>query len=303
MRGRATIANEGPDRQTTKYGCRTSLLVGLLLAAVQQVRATANKTSCLNNLRQVSLALHHYHNQAGSLPAGFSYRNGKSPTPLASWEIAILPMMEQVAVYNQSEADFKSSPDFSEPPVHKGLSTFIRSYVCPADSRILQPVREPQTSLVVAFTSYLGVSGRFTQEPDGVLFIDSKIRFDEILDGLSNTLSVGERPPSSDLRRGWWYGGLGQSVLTRPTGSTDMILGVRELNFESHNRYGCPPGPFPFKSHRFDDSCAHYQFWSPHSGGAHFAFCDGSVQFLRYEADSILPTLATRAGRDKVDGY
>ena len=50
----------------------------------------------------------------------------------------------------------------------------------------------------------------------------------------------------------------------------------------------------------FDDPCGMFHFWSPHPGGAHFLFADASVRFLRYEADPILPALATRAGGESV---
>jgi hypothetical protein len=61
---------------------------------------------------------------------------------------------------------------------------------------------------------------------------------------------------------------------------------------------GCPGGPFEFKARSFGDPCGGFQFWSVHTGGAHFARCDGSAGFLSYSADSVLPALATRAGGD-----
>ena len=103
---------------------------------MRSVTTVESKTACPNNLRQVALSLHNYHNQTGSLPAGFSYQNGKSIAPLASWEIAILPSMEQVSVFHQAEADYKSNSNFAGKPPHKGLSTLIPAYVCPADSRM-----------------------------------------------------------------------------------------------------------------------------------------------------------------------
>jgi prepilin-type processing-associated H-X9-DG protein len=56
----------------------------------------------------------------------------------------------------------------------------------------------------------------------------------------------------------------------------------------------------PFRPSRFDDPCGMFHFWSPHPGGANFAFCDGSVRFLAYSANDVLPALATRAGGEPV---
>jgi prepilin-type processing-associated H-X9-DG protein len=118
------------------------------------------------------------------------------------------------------------------------------------------------------------------------------VRLAEVTDGASNTLMVGERPPSADLVAGWWYAGWGQDK----DGSTDMVLGVRELNVRRHYPTDCPPGPYDFGPGRLSDPCSAFHFWSVHPGGAHFLLVDGSVRFLRYPAAPLMPALATRAG-------
>ena len=74
-----------------------------------------------------------------------------------------------------------------------------------------------------------------------------------------------------------------------------MILGVRTLN---NSIYGpnCPVGPYAFKPGKLDNQCDAFHFWSPHAGGANFLLCDGSVRFLQYSANSIMPALASRGG-------
>jgi prepilin-type processing-associated H-X9-DG protein len=129
---------------------------------------------------------------------------------------------------------------------------------------------------------------------DGVLLRDQAIRLSDITDGTSQTLLAGERPPSANFQFGWWYAGAGQ----RFTGSADMILGVRERNLLQVTKGSCPPGTYSFISGRTDDQCDMFHFWSLHSGGANFVFADGSVHFLGYAADSILPALASRAAGD-----
>jgi prepilin-type processing-associated H-X9-DG protein len=146
---------------------------------------------------------------------------------------------------------------------------------------------------LAAFTSYLGVSGLDYSTRDGVLFQDSEVRFAEILDGTSNTLMLGERPPSTDLQFGWWYAGIGQLW----TGSGDLILGVREQNLlPILPGSPCGPGAYPFSPGGFKDPCAMFHYWSPHHNGANFALWDGSVRLIRYSANPIIPALASRAG-------
>ena len=124
-----------------------------------------------------------------------------------------------------------------------------------------------------------------------MLFLDSAVRLTDISDGTSNTIAIGERPPSADLYFGWWYAGVGQLG----NGDADTHLGVRGLN-ERVAGSTCPVGSYHFAAGRVRDQCDMFHFWSLHPGGANFAFADGSVRFLSYSADSVMPALSTRAG-------
>jgi prepilin-type N-terminal cleavage/methylation domain-containing protein/prepilin-type processing-associated H-X9-DG protein len=269
------------------------ILTGLTLAAVQRVRAAATRTRCANQLRQIGLALHHYHDTKGSLPAGVSYRNGVDPMPFVSWQTRVLPFLEQKAVWEQAVQAFQQDRDFHHNPPHLGFGTVMPIFVCPADTRAYSI--GPEDNPYVAFTSYLGVEGTALLKHDGVLFLDSSIRFADMTDGTSQTLMVGERPHSADGALGWWYAGKGQNY----DGSADMVMAVREQNLYIYGP-ACPAGPVPFGPGRVNNQCDAFHFWSLHTGGAHFIFCDGSVHFLSYAADSILPALATRAGGETV---
>jgi prepilin-type processing-associated H-X9-DG protein len=78
-----------------------------------------------------------------------------------------------------------------------------------------------------------------------------------------------------------------------------MVLGVREIN-DSIDLEGCPVGPYSFAPGNLNNECDVLHFWSLHSGGANFLFCDGSVHFLTYDAADIMAALATRAGGEAV---
>lgn len=274
----------------------TGILIALILSAVQKVRESANRTICLNQLRQLALALQQHHDAAGQLPVGYFPVSGTSAMPATGWPLAIAPLLEQPTLLGIADSDFKRTRNFLEPGApHRNLSFAWRAFTCPSDGRIGSAVYLSTFSANVAFTSYVGNCGRTCSRENGVLFPDSKIHFREITDGLSHTLLLSERPPSHDLRYGWWYAGLG----TDNFGTAEMILGVREPN--SLGDMMCPSGPFGFQASRFSDSCGMFHPWSPHPGGAHFAFADGSARFVSYSADSILPALATRAGGETVE--
>src|SRR5262249_56860407 len=94
----------------------------------------------------------------------------------------------------------------------------------------------------VAFTAYLGVAGTSAPGLLGVLFADSAVRLADITDGASQTLLVGERPPSPDERFGWWYAGEGCDTM----GTADMIMGVNEYNFYGLSYHPCDFWPYSY---------------------------------------------------------
>ena len=269
-----------------------AVLMALLLPAVQRVRETAARTSCANKVKQLGLALHSYQASHGRLPQGTTSYSRNRPFPGLSWLGRILPEIEQSRMWSDVEQYYGITRD---PTVHPLFSRPVAAFQCPSDERVINAQFTHQ-GYYPALTSYLGCAGTDYTRKDGVLFVDSAIDFNSISDGAANTLLLGERPPSADFWYGWWYTGEG----TAGTGVCDMLLGVREQFDHGQYSAGCPEGPYQFGPGQFSQQCDLFHFWSPHPGGANFAFCDGSVRFISYSANPIMPALATRAGGEAV---
>jgi prepilin-type processing-associated H-X9-DG protein len=269
-------------------------LTGLLLPAVQRLRDAGTRAECANNLHQIGLALHGYHGTHKVFPP--AVRGQAADYPYLSWHAGILPFVEQGALWEQTRTAFAQEPSFWIVPPHIGLGTVLPTYSCPSNPRTRELI-QPE-NVMVAFTTYLGVAGRNQAAHDGVLFFDSKVRLTDIQDGTSNTLMVGERPPSPDFRFGWWYAGVGQNN----NGSADMLLGVEESRDPACFRTPtCPPNrPYTFGPGSLSNICDIFHFWSLHIGGANFLYADGSVRFLSYSAAPLMPALATRNGGESI---
>jgi prepilin-type N-terminal cleavage/methylation domain-containing protein/prepilin-type processing-associated H-X9-DG protein len=299
-----------------------AVLIGLLLPAIQKVRDAAARTQCANNMHQIGLALHNYHGTNGSFPTGLNTGPmiGPFPSPPArpywywSWMPQLLPYCEQDNLYRQADTWQQRSAWYRNPfgswwdnwqttPPNPALGTPVKVWQCPADSRTL--VASDDYGLRVAYTTYLGVSGTNLRTFDGIFYANSKTRFGDITDGTSNTVMVGERPPSKDLWFGWWFAGAGQydPVQDDQLGSCDVVLGAREFNTQSNGveTDQCPVGPYSFSPGQLNDPCSTFHFWSLHPGGANFLYADASVHFLPYSAANNLPALATRRGGEVVN--
>jgi prepilin-type N-terminal cleavage/methylation domain-containing protein/prepilin-type processing-associated H-X9-DG protein len=274
-----------------------SILIGLTLAGVQKVRASAAKVQCGNQLRQLALGLQQYHDANNRFPAGTSVYEGKSSQPFVSWLTRILPHVEQDALWRQTLAAFQSDKRFSNPPHTPISGRNITVFMCPADSHARTLF--PYANSVFGYTSYLGVNGTDYNYWNGILHEDSEVKIAEIRDGTSNTLLVGERSVGRKVPKlGWWYAGVGQNR----SGSLDHHLGVREIN-NYDDLSACFHGPYQYRAGSTSEACDAFRFWSHHTGGAHFAFADGSVKFMAYSANEVMPALATKAGNETLPEY
>ncbi len=290
------------------------ILIALLLPAVQKVRDAANRTFCMNNLKQIGLALMMYHDRNETFPPGYTeavFPAPPDPHQYLSWMGRILPYIEQDVLAGQMEAAFtrqgfnRDAQGAAHAAVYR---TVLSVYKCPSDDRQYQASNNPSVGLI-AYTGYQGVSGTDLRANDGVLYYNSAVRLKDITDGTSSTLVVGERPPNYDLIFGWWYNGAGQWDYSFPvvhnTGSCDVILGMAEINLKTNGQYTpellrCKKGPYAFSAGTIHEPCDQFHYWSLHAGGSNFLLADGSVHFFAYDAASVLTQMATRAGGEPV---
>jgi prepilin-type processing-associated H-X9-DG protein len=277
-----------------------AVLAALIVAAVTSSRRASAKSACGNNLRQLAVGLQSHHATHGQLPPGVTrdHKDGSKSLKYITWQARLLPQLGETALWQAAVAAYDAEPQFWKNPPHSSIAVSLPIFLCPADSRAVQAQFVEQHKSTFAFTSFLGVLGVNDRRKDGVLYCDSSIAFSQVTDGTSQTLMVGERPPSADLAYGWWYAGHG---LLR-NGDADSVLGARPRCY-GFSADVCDEGPYHFQAGTFQNQCDAFHFWSPHAGGAHFAFCDGSVRFLRYSADAVLPMLATRAGGESVGDF
>ena len=133
------------------------------------------------------------------------------------------------------------------------------------------------------------------QKCNGVMYESSRTRIADITDDTSTTVLVGERPPSPDLFWGWWT-----------WSAFDASLGVRDTFVVYSSSGGSTPKfctsllPENYRPNA-NTYCDTHHFWSSHPGGGNWLFADGSVRFLPYLSNSILPALATRNGGEVVN--
>lgn len=293
-----------------------AVLIGLLLPAVQKVRAVAARIKCANNLKQIGLAVHNYHDTKGVLPSAYvrgaigleyepmpggwytSYSNQMYSPYYGIPTSGFGRLLDQLELGNGTGRTFSGRVELSGAPGTRPVAVFT----CPADPRSGNFVCPPEvsgTGSTVGLTSYVMVDGvdrdyanSLFGDGKGTLCIQRWVRITDVTDGTSNTLAVGERPPAADLAYGWWASGFDAHGWTANTFRWYAAGG---------GSFGpCPGGQARFAVGDFNNNCDHHHFWSPHSGGGNWALADGSVRFIAYSGAEVLIPMSTRAGGEVV---
>jgi prepilin-type N-terminal cleavage/methylation domain-containing protein/prepilin-type processing-associated H-X9-DG protein len=289
------------------------VLVGLLLPAVQRVREAANRMSCTNNLKQVGLALHSYHDGNNRFPPGYVDANSNPSStpdndlgPGWGWASFLLPFLEQTNVQGQISYNVAVGVGVNTAISQQSLKVFQ----CPSDGRQDPfPVYDSTFTtpiVTIAHGNYVGCNGwvecfnnaggnyqsgvgndGLVGNPgaggNGLFFRNSRYRMADVTDGLSGTIFVGER--SSNHSPSTWTGAVAG-------GRCPAWMAV-----QPPSPYSPPPGP-PYDNADFGEALvlAHGNathlpnadfpifdpdtFYSLHPSGANFLFGDGSVHFL-----------------------
>lgn len=271
------------------------VLIAILLPAVQTAREAARRSSCVNNLKQLGLAIQNYHGARKTFPPG-AKKNTVSGKPGISWRVLILPQIEENSMFEQ----IGPRPDggASNWDAEKVLPVV---FGCPSAEFKNDAWKE---------SNYWGVCGAIRRPEridledaacgdlsiNGVFFPDSKTRIGRITDGTSHTLAIGER----DYTFRSWMTGVSW-VGTPPTRvCSEAANNIRYPINAPHSQFGYfvadgkapPSGPFTILGNDLF-------FGSKHSGGANFCFADGSVHFLSDTIDfTIYEDLATIAGNE-----
>jgi prepilin-type N-terminal cleavage/methylation domain-containing protein len=273
-----------------------ALLIGLLLPAVQKVREAAARIRCANNLKQIGLALHGYHDANGCFPPGYrDPRPDAQPGPGWGWSVFLLPFVEQTNLHAQIDPEhtvFGNGADVTVPTPQ--TLTPLAVFRCPSDPG--PPVNANYDGHATA--SYravawsrpktgIGAKGLMITDianPTGVLYRNSRTRIADVSDGLSNTIFVAE--VCLDDRRDKWGGIWAGSNRKDQFGLwiSGVIWGIDEgpLRLNGPDKWG---------------------FCSPHPGTVGALLGDGSVRFVRDSIDPKVPAdMASRAGGEVVSG-
>lgn len=287
-----------------------AILIALLLPAVQQAREAARRTQCRGNLKQIGIALHNYHDIYQQLPPGnmdFSANWSTSPFvdagPQWGWPAFILPQIDQAPLFNElriNELRLSELGSTANANVRALTRKPLRIYRCPSDSDskdTLQGTPDDRHFAGVgwpteytATSNYVGVHGNRNSRAwnwwlstgdrveEGIFVNNGTTRFQDISDGSSNTIAVGERK---------WLNNAASWVGNRNPPGTGMwgqyyTLGrVGDATTCGAGATGNPvPINAPWVTVAQRQARASQGFSSEHVGGAHFLLADGSVRFI-----------------------
>lgn len=269
-----------------------TLLLALLLPAVQKVRESASKVSCQNNLKQIGLALHLYHDSYGRFPPAIQHH----PQPdMHNWAIYTLPFLEQDAI----AARYHFEKSWSDPINLSAISTRVPIFLCPSaptdrDTNSVgpsygacdySPIANVDANLIAT-----GLLAPWKGNPSGVMTYGRGYRIGDVVDGTSHTLLIAE-----DAGRPLLYRRRQLVGTTGPLGWAS-VNDLNPINLDGFNYDGTAQyGPCAINCNNG------HEVYSFHVQGANTLFTDGRVQFLKEDINiKVMAALVTLAGGEVV---
>ncbi|QDU48312.1 DUF1559 domain-containing protein [Gimesia panareensis] len=262
-----------------------AILIALLLPAVQQAREAARRSTCKNNLKQIGLALHNYHDTYGTFPPASVRRQGAAQeweTSMISWQGRILAFMDQAPLYNQI--------DWSIEPGRTGSNTAamkneLPAYRCPSDpgdrGKTGQSGYGPTNYVTCTANTggYTAGGGTYQNNGRSVMFLNSMTKMRDLEDGSSNTMVV------SECTVGHLYANINATSGTTCTGTANQKLrGYSWFYAQSMPAWSYTtligPNSDLLECAQSTGGSALLGARSKHVGGVHTLFCDGRIQFI-----------------------
>ena len=279
-----------------------AILIALLLPAVQMAREAARRSTCKNNLKQIGLALHNYHDAHLVFPPGYIARGVIPSDPVGSetgsgfsWGSMILSQLDQSSLAKR----INFNGNATDAANLARAVTILPAFKCPTDTAPdTFEVSDGTNTYSVASANYVGIFGygSITMQAGkpagpGIFYRNSRVAIRDITDGTSNTICAGERTYDHDFEAGaaaqsdsTWYAAIpnvnrnaGMMMMPMMTeGSGSLILG----------HVGQPAMGMMMPMHRMPNSTNHIvHFSSKHAGGVQFLNCDGSVRLFSENMD------------------
>ncbi len=268
-----------------------AILIALLLPAVQQAREAARRSSCKNNLKQISLALHNYQSTHNVFPIGVLGTSGSTSQnqKLTTWQTMLLPYVEQTSIYTQYDFDVR----FDHANNAAIVKAILPVYKCASqpNDRLVNDLYGP--------SHYVASAGLEPGTDDGLLFPMSSTRFRDVTDGTSNTIAAGEIAFEFG---GWARGAINSGGGGGGGSGQGFARGVLRWWKASP---GCAvPGMNPIQTTCSGSVERQFQFSSPHESGCQFSMTDGSARFISENIDlNVYQALITCSGGEVVGEF
>ncbi len=309
-----------------------AVLIALLLPAVQAAREAARRAQCVNNLKQIGIAMHNYHGTVGSFPSG-AVNSPSFAGPAWNWASFILPQMEQTALY----ASVNFTMNNGDPQNTTVFRTMVSAFLCPSDdsAKIFTNLwwcyaQNWGVMMTGAGTNYVACVGDnkwnipfdiYSGDPNGVNYghnglfrgmfgeagSGACVNISAVRDGTSNTFLIGENSPNFNGSLSWTNGDGTYSTTVIPLNwRTDLQDGQTDTDGTVCQAVVAALDSATSYTHCFRNQLYNQGFKSRHAGGANFLMTDGSVRFVKQSVNPrTINALASRAGGEVVsaDAY